>query len=352
VSQSQDLAAFAFKETTISVGEVLRGALFRGELSAHAARVAWETACEEHAERLGMEADDEAVETMIERYRYERDLISAEETEAWLDSRGASVDDLQAHVTRDYWWETLKDEIGPVAAPSPGEIPWILELLETEVLMSDAFVPLAFEYGRRLIAREDSKEKPDPRLILAERTAFLERTLLGEPSLPGWLGLLGRSDAWLDDMLKLEASYRLRCEAILTPQRLAGELAAVRLPLSRLELEQIEFDSLDAAREAQLCVRDDGLSLQEVARESRYPFRRFELLAEDLPEDRRQKLLCAAIGEIQPPLESEGLFYLTSVMKKDEPTLAEPAIKRRIEQRIVSAHFSEACSKRLRWLIS
>ena len=75
-------------------------------------------------------------------------------------------------------------------------------------------------------------------------------------------------------------------------------LAALRLPLTRFEVETIELDSLDAAREALLCARDDGMSMEEVAAEGRYPYRHPEVLLEEIPEDLQQKFLRVNPGDI------------------------------------------------------
>jgi hypothetical protein len=351
VPPSQDLAAFAFRNAPISVAEVLRAAHFRNELRPCAVQLVWELACEKEAGRLALEADDDAVEALVNRFRYELDLISAEETEAWLDGRGLDGDDLQAYIDRSYWWGILKERVAAESGDILRGVPELLGILESELFLSGGFAPLAVGLSRRLVANQDPQSRPTSEQVARERGRFLARMGLEPDDVAGWLASLDRGPPWLEEMLELEAAYRLSCDAILTPERLSGELAVARLPLTRLELERVEFDSVDAAREAHLCVRHDGLSLEDVARETRYPYKRFELLAEDLPEAQRQKLLCAAIGEVQAPEDAGGVFQLVRVLRKAEPTLAEAAVRHRIEQRILDGHFSEAGSEDVSWLI-
>jgi len=336
----------------VSVGEVVRAALFRDELQPCVTRVAWGMACEEEAARWNLEPDDGAIEAMAERFRYENDLISAEEAEAWLDARGLTPDDFQDHFNRRFWRETLKEKVIPERIDPARVAPELLGLLQIELLMSGAFGPLAAASGRRLIARAAGEGLADASHVKAERGRFLKRAGLKPGGVAGWLSAIDRGQDWLEDMLELEATYRLRCAAVLTPERLSQAMAAARLPLTRLEVEQAEFDSADAAREAALCVREDGLSLEEVARESRFPFKRLELLAEDLPEDQRQKLLCAVTGELQESAPSGGVFHLNRVLRKTEPTLADASVRSRVEQRILDTYFSEAGAKEIRWFIS
>jgi hypothetical protein len=352
VSPSGDCAAFAFGGKTISVGEVVRAAQFRGELRPSVIEVAWKLASEAEAERWNLEADGDAVEAMIGRFRYEKDLISAEEAEAWLEVRGLSMDDFQDYFTRCYWRETLKEKVVPSQVDPSRVMPDRLGTLQIDLLISGAIGPLAVALGRRLVARAAADSPAEKGRLDAERGRFLERAGLAPGGVAAWLQSLGRDEGWLDGMIEMEALYRQRCDAVLTPERLAQALAAARLPLTTLEVERVEFDSADAAREALLCVRDDGLSLKEVARESRYPFERVELLAEDLPEDQRQRLLCAAIGEIQEPAPAGGVIHLSRVLRKTEPALADASVRRRIEQRILDTYFAEAGSKDIRWLIT
>jgi hypothetical protein len=351
MNPTSDCPALVFREAPVSVGEVVRAALFWGKLPSCAAELAWKTACREEAERLDLAPDEGAVEAMVDRFRYENDLISAEETEAWLDARGLTPDEFQGYFEGCHWRERLKERVVRPAADLSEVSAELLGELQVELLMSGAFGSLAVGLGRQLVARALAEGPVAAEEVGEERRRFLERTGLAPGGVEGWLDGIDRNSDWLEGMLEMSVAWRLRCESVTTPERLARAMASARLPLTRLEVERVEFDSADAAREALLCVRDDGLSLEEVARESRYPFKRFELLAEDAPEDERQKLLCAVIGEIQGPEEEGGVIRLSRVLRKTEPSLAEPSVRRRVELRILDTYFSEACSKEVRWLI-
>src|SRR5580704_12063210 len=103
--------AFTFKDTPASVGEVVCAAHFWGELRAVLDRVSLGSVCVEEAERRELEPDEDAVDAAIEQFRYENDLISAEETERWLEVRGLTSDDLHNHFTRGHWVGALGDTV-------------------------------------------------------------------------------------------------------------------------------------------------------------------------------------------------------------------------------------------------
>src|SRR5258708_38048361 len=70
-----------------SVRDVMDSAWFRGELNDAWSRLLHEVACEASANERDLEADADLLQTMSEEVRYERDLLTAEETEKRLSSR-------------------------------------------------------------------------------------------------------------------------------------------------------------------------------------------------------------------------------------------------------------------------
>jgi hypothetical protein len=107
----------------------------------------------------------------------------------------------------------------------------------------------------------------------------------------------------------------------------------------------MELDSSDVAREALQCVREDGESMEEIVRSARYPFRRINVLYEDLPKDLQQKLLCAMSGEVLGPFPRAGGFQLCRVVQKTERDAADDEVRRRVECKIIEGHFSELASR-------
>ena len=129
------------------------------------------------------------------------------------------------------------------------------------------------------------------------------------------------------------------------PQARQHELAALRLSLTRFETEIIELESRDAAKEAFFCVREDGMSMEEVAIEGRYPYRRADFILEDISLEAQQKFLCVCSGQVLKPIERGDGFELCRIVTKIEPRLEDPRVKSRIDQRLLDRHFSELVSK-------
>src|SRR4029077_12783810 len=87
------------------------------------------------------------------------------------------------------------------------------------------------------------------------------------------------------------------------------------------------------------------MSMEEVATEGRYPYRRADFLLEDLPADAQQKYLSVSPGDTLEPMPHGDGFELCRVIKKVEPRLEDPSVKSRVDQRLLDHYFSHPLTK-------
>ena len=332
-----------------AVRDVIDAAFFRGDLIPPWREFLRKLACERQALEAGREADEDAVDSAAQAFRYEHDLITAEETERWLADRGLTLSDFGDYFSRRAWGEALEnpqaEEIDYFSAPSETR-----ELFVPELLLSGEMGRLAVALSRRVAASAAGTTTPEPEAVERVRQEFIDR--LQPTTLAEWQLSAGRDEEWLNQMSALEANFRIYCERLLTPQECQRELVTLRMPLTVFELEVIELDSGDAAREALLCVKEDNMSMEEVATEGRYPFRHERLLLEDIPPDAQQPFLSANAGELMDPVEQDGGHRLCRIVAKKEPDPADPAVCRRVEQRIFDRHFAELTSRLVDWQVA
>lgn len=332
--------------------DVIDAALFRAELEPAWKNLLRLLAAERRVEEQDLDLDDIAIETAAEQFRYEHDLITAEETERWLAERGLGPGDFSAYFVRHYWAERVDnlelEELDYLAGPNDTR-----KLLTSEVILSGELGHMAKRLSQRVaVSCATADVNIDAKLIKEERAAFFARCGLGEGELPAWLERLERDQQWFQDALAMEAIYCRDRSALLSRQAREREIAALRVPLTRFELETIEFDSLDAAREALLCARDDGMSMEEVAAEGRYPYRRPEILLEQVPEHLQQKFLSVHPGEIIEPIARGDGFQLCRIIAKKEPDVDDPIVRKRVDQGIFDRHFSDLTARYIQWRIS
>jgi hypothetical protein len=339
----QDLVVCTCGEQEYTARDTIEAAIFRGELDATWKRFLARVAAEKQAEEQDLDPDDAAISAAAEAFRYDHDLITAEETEAWLESRGLTLDDFSDYFCRQYYASVLQDiaadEVEYISASSA-----LRELFVAELILSGELERMMSGLMWRLAARcAETDRSPD--LIALDERKFFERNRIKRAQLANWLERLGRDLKWFNEMLELEAAYRRCCEKVLVPRARQRELVTLRLLLTRFETEFIELESRDAAREALFCVREDGMSMEEVAAEGRYPYEQANFIFEELPTDSQRALLGVSAGEVLEPVPRGDGFELWRLIKKVEPEADDPGVKVRIDQRLLERHFSELVSK-------
>jgi hypothetical protein len=156
----------------------------------------------------------------------------------------------------------------------------------------------------------------------------------------------------LEDLAGLEAAYREASAGILSERMREQALGALRLTLTSLELEVLELESQNAAREALFCLREDGESMADVARDGRYPLHQYERRFGEMPAEVQPKLLSALPGEVIGPFDHGDGVVLYRLVRKTEPVLADEAVKGRVDAYLIERHFSELAAKHVHWIIA
>ena len=321
--------------------DALDAALFRGELDSLWNEFLSDVSAEKRAKELDTELDDDAIDEMAEMFRYQHDLITAEETERWLEKRGLTLEEFSDYFVRRHWREALGENVSAESVDLVSAPPALRDLFVIELICADQLDPLTKQLMWRLAARaSNATEDVDPEQIAAEREQFLDRNKITAEKLQSWLRQFDRDEDWLNEMAKTEITFRKTVDGILTPEARKKQLALLRMPLTHFEAELIRVESRDAAREALLCMREDGMSMEEVAGDARYPFHRISFRHEDVPEDWQQKFWSVGAGDLLDALPRGDGFEIYRIMKKSEPELSDAIVQERIDQRLLEQHFS------------
>jgi len=356
-------AVFSADGQPLAVADVVVAAHARGDLQEVWSRLLRLVACEQRATTLvesgELSADEGTLQSMSEQFRYDRDLITAEETERWLEDRGLTLEDFDAHFVRHYWSDVLAEPVEPEAADYRSATDDLLMLLLTELTLSGDLDRLARAFGWRIAAARAREESSGPADGVEGEPAGDDGpgpdARLGAPSAEdeamtaAWAVRIGANPRWLGDLASLEGAFEQERARLLTDERVAGALALRRLPLSLVALETIDVDTLDAAREIALCVSADGLSMADAASQGGYFFERTEVLFEDLAPEVQQQVLRAVPGEMLDAVPHEGGYHVHRLAGRTAPDPDDDAVRARIEQLLLDQHFSQLASRYLQW---
>ena len=226
------------------------------------------------------------------------------------------------------------------AALVPGE-----ELIAAEGICSGMFGDFARALAERAAVAESAAGAPDPRAIAAQVADV-------QQAHAAWLAGLDTVDLEqrLSHLASVDAGHAGAARAALTEAALSRHLDRCRLEWMRIDLERLSFSTAEAAREAASCVREDGLTLSDVAIESRQPVQDVRTLLDDLDEPLRAAVLSARIDDLVGPVEAGGRYDVAVVVGKTPATLADPLVRLRAEYAVVEALTRKAVLSHVTWV--
>jgi len=135
----------------------------------------------------------------------------------------------------------------------------------------------------------------------------------------------------------------------LTPQSRAKTLELRSADWLRLSYTALQLPQAGMASEAALCIREDGLSLDEVAGRAGVSTLEREALLEEVEADLSKSLLSAPTGELVGPVPSQDGFVLLRVNHKVPPTLDDPVIQNLLEEEVPRRAIEREVRNRVRW---
>ncbi|MDH5283542.1 MAG: hypothetical protein OEW80_06620, partial [Gemmatimonadota bacterium] len=327
-------------------------------------------ACQAHFESSGEPTPDDKIEAAAGEYRYERELITAAETEEWLESHGLTAGEWMGYVEREVLRAQCEDRLEQWIEDHPASPQEILDAMRDLWICADVGRELAeglaewvaaagaegvgatSEYGigatgETLVGAghigESAEYRTLPTVELTEEETELAERLPGlDPN------RLARRLSRLRRLQAAEAKFRSQ---VTTPEAVRREVEHHRLEWVRLHCTVAHFSTEAHAREAALCVREDGMSLEEVATGARAEVEDVRLLLSEVESDLRNALLPARSGDLVGPLRSGDQWALFAVEEKSLPALDDPDTAELAAREAGERAVREQVSRRIRWLV-
>jgi hypothetical protein len=285
--------------------------------------------------------DPDRVGAAADEFRYERDLLTVEETEDWLARSGLTTEAWLECVRRAVLRGQWADDLVEITTDYPVPTADVRDAIWAEGACAGDWTRLALKLaGRAAVAgpAPDGDERGDPGAA---------------PPMPvvSWLPLAPEDhERRRAHLATLERAFaRFRGSAV-TPRALREVLHARRLDWIRIRARAVDFGDESAAREAALCVREDREPLRAVAERSRRPIREVTGFLGDLLPAARDRLLGARPGELLGPLPLDGRPGVIQVLEKVLPCSDDPEVRSRAEGEVLRRAVERATTERVRWL--
>ncbi len=330
--------AFAFGELEFDWDDVVLAAIGWGEWQQLERSLAWRLALV--ADGAADQVDPKAVRAAAVAFRRARGLLAGAEFVRWLEQRSLSTADLQAHLIR-----TLLPAPAQAASDSdPLDLNELADTIDAEAILSGRLQRCADRLVRCAAAAhglaslgEQASGTPFE-LVLIEQV-----TTCRVPNL---------DQVWTREhaprIARLFAAERRFAELILTSERLERRLAEHHSDWQRVHWEEVAFGDEGAAREAALLVRDNGLTLTEVAKLARATSAVHEAYAGEAGE-LAGMLSASTPNELLGPLANGQSWRLIQVRERTPPSLEDPRLRDRVGAELVEDALARYLSGRVVW---
>ena len=313
------MTLFTVNETNFGWEEIAVAAEGWGEWQAFVTTVREALACLHYATATNQPLPQHEVKDAVTAFRYAHNLISAEDAQAWLQR-----------------WELTTEE-------------WV-NCLRGALLRE--------RWSTRLPAMVAAHPVSDESL-----TAALRPYAICDGQLGAWVVKLagraaiaaqsGGADAGASSphelITRIEYAFEQARQQAVTPQRLAAKIADHRWEWIRFDCRYVWFGEERLAREAVLCVTEDGLTLDDVADDSHSVVQDWIFYLDEIEAAARPHFLAARPGDWLGPVKLFEGFPLFSIAEKKLPDAADPHIRARAEQALLRRWTEQAINERVTW---
>ena len=308
-------------------------------------------ACLRHLETHEAGLDAAFVEEAGDAWRYERDLLSADDMQDWLAGRNLDMDEWLLFVQRMVARTQCSAELDEIAEENEVTGEEIDAALYSEIVCSGRLAELAeqlagqaavFDRAAEQSRAATSSSKAERKTLLDELPASVRRK--------GILGIVPKVIRERAELLaRVAFTFQRFIDGIAAPAALEREIEAHALEWTRLDCQTVGFAAAEAAREAALLVREDGMGLAQAAAIATSVVEDTPYVLEDVEAPLKDRLVGALPGDLIGPLAVDGGYVLVSVVNRVAPTAKDPSISGRARDRVIRRTIRREISRRVRW---
>lgn len=315
---------FSVESQKYSWNDVILAAKLRGDWATLEKGLYEGLACVKRMDEAEEEFDAGELESAANDFRYERDLVTAEEAEAWLKQWDLSAEAWMDYIRRTLLRRKWADELAEIVARFRITQREVNSGLRAEAVCSGYLARFALALAARASAFAKAREE-------------------------GWMRDAAPCAKKIKRIHRLEAGYRSFRDHVVDSQGLQDQVGWHRLDWIRFDCRYVVFPDGQMAREAALCVRDDGMRIEEVAANAKIGLRNAPLYLEEIDPPLRDHFLSAGKGALVGPLDWDKGIALFVVEDKILPALEDPTIGRRAEESLIQNAIDREIANRVKW---
>jgi hypothetical protein len=317
-------AVFSVGKQQYLWGDVILAARLWGDWADLERQLVVGLACIKRWQKTEDELDGEELRAAANEFRYTHDLVSAKEAENWLIGWGLSAEDWMEYLRRLLLRRKWADQLGQIIESYPITQEEMQANLRAEAVCSDQMA----NFARRLAAHAAAHAK-----------AVEE----------GWVEPADNPTERSDRLRALESGYRLFCERAVETRAIRTQIDAHRLDWIRIDCRYVLFPDEQVAREAFVCLREDGADLEAIAARSHGALRERSLYLDQIDGSLRDRFLSAEQGALIGPVPWRGASAVFFIKEKTLPAINDVEIHKRAQAAVLDMALNREINNRVRW---
>jgi hypothetical protein len=317
------MAIFAIEDQEFGWDEIVAAADIWGEWQSFVDNVRQTLACLRSAAKIRQMPTAGETREAANAFRYSRNLISAEDARRWLARCEITVEDWMNYLGGQLLHERWAGRLTEIVTANPISNDEVQEVIKSHAICAGRLDDWALRLaGRAAIA------------------ARAGRLWAGEPS---------PSRSPRDLIARIEAEFERQRQQTITPTLIETKIADRRIEWIHFDCRYVWFPEERIAREAAFCVKEDGLTLDELAYDALGVVQQWNFYLDEIEAPARPHFLAARRGDWLGPIRMMEGFPLFSILAKTMPAADDPQIRERAEHAIISVLMKQAINERVHW---
>lgn len=304
-------------------------------------------ACERAVAESGRTDGQDRVRDAAVAFRRARGLVAGDQLRAWLAQRCLSMDDWTGHLRRCVSRDRPLDPVDSILARYPVPVDDVAAVVDVDMVCDGILQRSAHTLiGWAAAASRAAPASRRDEARIAALAASVRRSAAG----PLLAGASVDLPARLGRLVDLESAYERFVSDVTTDVALGACLDEHRLGWLRFRCLELRFTDENVGREAVLCLREDGLKPEAVARLAGAGLRAVTIDLEHADRSLAPLLVAARRGDVVGPLPGDGgTSRLLVVSERIPPLPDDPGVLERARAEIVRAALEPLVAGTVRW---
>jgi len=304
-------------------------------------------ACAKRMRETGESPVDDEMENALREYRYRRRLISGEDAEGWLRKWGLCIIDLKKYICMSLLTRMWAEGMEEIVARFRVSYEEIDGTVKTVGVCSGRLVTLCRKLAVRASIHERWPGKGGSGTSLEK--GMLETFARNIEDCVETCVAPDTVGERLKALARMEASYRDFCTAQCTPDAVRKEIQSHNIEWIHIDCLCLSTADVQTAREAALCVREDGEGIADVAARMRCRVQEDHFYLDQLEHPLYGPFLCARKGELIGPIYVDGNHSLFLIQTKRMPSEDDPSLRQRAHSAILDHIFDSEIRRMVHW---